>query len=87
MQEPTEREKRLLGYLKVMINFMTIWGIYESRVKSLRDWAFDTMNASGASMEWQNEMLHYLEEEFAMKYTKLDSNGEPLKGNDGDKAD
>lgn len=81
MQESTDREKKLIEYLKVMINFMTIWGIYESKVKNLRNWAFESMRATGATTEWQNEMLHYLEDEFNIKYNKLDENGEPLDGN------
>lgn len=76
MSEVTEREEKLLGYLKVMINFMTIWGIYENRVKALRDWSFESMNAAGATTEWQNEMLHCLEEEFNVKYTKLNESGD-----------
>lgn len=71
MTDLTEREQKLISYLKVMINFMTIWGMYEDRVKSLRDWAFESMKATGATIEWQNEMLHVLEEEFGLKYTKI----------------
>lgn len=74
MTDLTEREEKLIGYLKVMINFMTIWGIYEDRVKKLRDWAFESIAASGASVEWQNEMLHTLEEEFGLKYRMIDPN-------------
>lgn len=72
MEELTEREQRLINYLKVMINFMTIWGIYEQKVKELRDWAFESMRKAGASTEWQNEMLHDLETEFGIKYKMLD---------------
>ena len=83
MQELTEREQKLIGFLKVKINFMTVWGIYEQKVIELRNWAFDSMAAAGANTEWQNEMLHYLEEQFGLKYSMLNDKGEPLEEKDG----
>ena len=71
MQELTEREQKLLDMIKKFINMITIWGIYEDKSRELRNWAYENYRAAGLTQEWQNEILHTLEDEFGLKYTKL----------------
>jgi hypothetical protein len=71
MEKITEREQKLLDVIKKLINIITIWGIYEDKTKKLRVWAYESMKEVGLTNEFQDEMLHMMENEFGIKYTKL----------------
>lgn len=79
--ELTEREKVLLEIIKKMINFMTVWGIHETKIHDLAVWRSDALHSMGLNLEWQDEMLKTLERDFDVKYTKLDDNGKPKEDN------
>lgn len=86
MQELTEREKKLIEFIKVLINATTIGGIFEDHLIQLQQWRHNSLKSSGLSMEFQDEMLHYLGNEYGVNYTKLDpETHQPIKEDDGDK--
>jgi len=72
MEQITEREQKLLGYIKVLINAVTMFGIFSDQLIKLFNWKADSSKSIGLSMEFQDEMLKFLENEFQVKYTKLD---------------
>jgi len=71
MEQITEREQKLLGYLKMMINTLTIASIYQDHLHKLNVWRSNVYEEVGLSIDWQNEMLHILESEFGVIYTKI----------------
>lgn len=86
MQELTEREKKLIEYIKILITSKTIDGIFTDQLIKLFNWRQSSNTSAGMSMEFQDEMLKTLEQEFGIKYTKLDpETHQPLKEDDGDK--
>lgn len=80
MVELTEREKKLVDIIKILINVTTINAIYENTFAEMRKTRNNEFSKRGFTMEWQNEILHILEEEFGIKYVKLDENGDVLDG-------
>lgn len=71
MIDLTEREEKLLEIVKKLINATTILSIYQSRSTELAKWAYNSVESAGITLEWQNDMLKDLEENFEIKYTKL----------------
>jgi hypothetical protein len=72
MQELTEREKKLIDYIKILVTIITIGGIFNDQMIKLFNWRQDASKGAGLSLEFQDEMLKTLEQEFGVKYTKLD---------------
>ena len=86
MEELTEREKKLIEFIKVLISATTIGGIFNNQLIKLIGWRQDANKSAGLSIEFQDDMLHTLEDEFGIKYTKLDpETRQPIKEDDGDK--
>lgn len=77
MDKLTEREAKLLEIIKKLITALTIEGITENRMYEIIKWRHDSLDAIEFNVAWQDEMLKYLEEEYEMKYTKLDDRGNP----------
>lgn len=71
MIEITEREQKLLDILKVLINVNTLESLYTNREIELRTWRRDAYKSIGLTLEWQNEVLHLLEDEFGLVYKKM----------------
>jgi hypothetical protein len=85
MQELTEREKKLIEYLKILVHVTTIGGIFNDQLIKLFNWRQDVNKSAGLSMEFQDEMLKTLEKEFGIKYTKLDPETHKEIKEDGNK--
>ncbi len=83
MDNLTEREQKLVDYMKVMINAMTMNGIFYDSLIRLLNWRVDTATGIGLSVEFQDEMLKFMEAEFGLKYSKVDSHGKPLEEDNG----
>ena len=71
-QEPTERELKLIEFIKKLISAITMYGIFNDQLIKLFNWRTDSAKAMGFDLNFQDEMLKYLEEEFQVKYIRLD---------------
>jgi hypothetical protein len=80
MDELTEREVKLLEYIKRLISALTIEGITENRIYEIIKWRHDSLDSIGMDISWQDDMLKFLEIEYGLKYNKLDDKGNPLDG-------
>lgn len=83
MIEITEREQKLLDILNVLINVNTIESIFTNHEIQLRKheaelriWRRDAYKNAGLTMEWQDKVLHMLEDEFGQVYRKIDEKTE-----------
>lgn len=86
MEELTEREKKLIEFIKILISATTIGGIFNDQIIKLMGWRQNANKSAGLSIEFQDEMLHTLEDEFGIKYTKLDpETHELIENDDGNK--
>jgi hypothetical protein len=72
MSELTEREEILVGYIKRLIVYTTLFGIFTDQLVKLFNWRADAMIAENLGLEFQDEMLKTLERDFGVKYKKLD---------------
>lgn len=72
MQELTEREQKLLEFIKMLINLNTVDAIYNKHVEDMRLWKYETLKNAGFSIEWQDNMMDVLESEFGLNYKKVD---------------
>ncbi len=72
MEQLTNREKELIEIIKKLINICTFMGLALDRMKELHVWISDSFKSQGLGSEWQNEMLHTLEEKYGLIYKKLD---------------
>lgn len=84
MEQLTENEQKLLGYLRKLIAAMTVHSLYANHMHDLNKWRYESFEALGFNLQWQDEMLKDLEESFDITFTKVDEKtGE--QETDGDK--
>lgn len=72
MENLTEREKKLVEFVKVLINCLTMFQMFADNIVANFNWRTNSMKQIGMSIEYQDEMLKFMEEEYGLRYTKID---------------
>lgn len=86
MQGLNEREQKLIEYIKILINVMSMYGIFNDQLIKLFNWRAGTVESMGFGLEFQDEMLKTLGSEFGVKYKKLDPITHQEIEEDGDQS-
>jgi hypothetical protein len=69
-KEVTEREQKLLGYIKSLLVMVSIQATYIQYHKRIRDWLLDNMTNMKAN-ELETDLIGYLNSEFGLEYEKV----------------
>lgn len=69
MNEPTEREKKLLGYILFLINIINHFEIFYANLNKSAVWLDDKFMQMDMRKN-QDELLDYLKEEFELSLVK-----------------
>lgn len=65
----TERERKLLYYIRQLLNIISIQSVYLQYMEKMRIWLHDNMEQIDIeTMEF--DLIEYLDSEFGLKYKK-----------------